>query len=324
MTRNPAPRGQAEDRVEFVDTWRGIPLTPRQRTLILPAAPPRAVRNALGLVDSHTPFRSFLVSCARSFSRSRLIPLLPIRRRPADAARQELGLLIRRVSGELPGTPAVMAVAMREERIDALLMDAVGVPLAFVKLATGADAAERMEMEAGVLACLREPADPLVRVPRMLAAGSLGDWPYHTYEPIPDGAHRRPEPDAELVRAVGREVRERLAALPRPADIPSHHVPGHGDFTHRNLRAAADGSLWLLDWEYARWMPVLADELRYWTTHYAFGFRLDPQGAARRIVAVLRGRGTDDDIAEAVAFPEFNRPREQAIRGAVGALVGMR
>jgi hypothetical protein len=68
-------------------------------------------------------------------------------------------------------------------------------------------------------------------------------------------------------------------------------------------------------------MPPLADELRYWTAHHAYSLRLNPRRAAGHIVNVLRTRGSDDDIREAVAFPVFNRPREQAIRSAVGELL---
>jgi hypothetical protein len=321
MTVGAAPAGQAIRLAKLAADWRGIPLRPRERSLILPVGPPRALRNAFGLVDAHTPARSLLVACARGFSKTGMIPLIPVRRKPANEVGDRLQQLLPKVAGALRQEPAVMAVALRDDRIDVLLMDHAGVPVAFLKLATGDDAEGRMTSEAKVQDCMRTPTRALARVPRILTRGELDGHSFHVYEPLPDGPHGRPTPDPELIAAIVDDVRIRLADLPRPADAPNHFVPGHGDFTHRNLRAAGDGSLWLLDWEYARWTPRLADELRYWTAHHAYGLWINPRRAAGLIVKVLRTRGSDDDIGEAVAFPVFNRPREHAIRKAVGKLI---
>jgi hypothetical protein len=321
MTVGAAPAGQAKRLAELAANWRGIPLRPRERSLILPVGPPRALSNAFGLVDAHTPARSLLVACARGFSKTGMMPLIPVRRKPANEVGHRLQQLLPKVAGSLHQEPAVMAVAIRDGRIDVLLMDPAGVPVAFLKLATGANAEGRMTSEARVLEGIRTPAKARAHIPRILARGEVDGRSFHVYEPLPDGPHGRPAPDPELIAAVAHDVRDRLADLPRRGDVPIHFVPGHGDFTHRNLRAAGDGSLWLLDWEYARWMPPLADELRYWTAHHAYSLRLNPRRAAGHIVNVLRTRGSDDDIREAVAFPVFNRPREQAIRSAVGELL---
>ena len=205
--------------------------------------------------------------------------------------------------------------------MDLLLMDQNGSPLAFVKVGSDRRNRERMLQEVRIRKTVREGLGARVRIPRLLGDGELHGRLYTVFEPIVDGAHRRPDPDPDLVGAAITEVHERLSGLPRGASVPPHHVAGHGDFTHRNVRLGTDGALWLFDWEHVGWMPPLADELRYWTAHHAFSLMPRPARAAREIVRILRNRGSEADIAEAVAWPEFNRRPEQAIRQAVGALV---
>jgi hypothetical protein len=200
-------------------------------------------------------------------------------------------------------------------------MDEDGVPTAFLKLGWSSKTEDRIQREVQVLQHFVDHPPGRFRAPQILASGEFEGERYRLFEPLPDGAHTRPSPDANRIESVVDEFRACLSDLEKPPDIPRHYVPGHGDFTHRNLRMASDGNLWLFDWEYCEWMPPLADELRYWAAHYAFAIMPRPQAVARKIVDTLRHRGTVDDIREAVAWPEFNRPAEQAIRQAVGRIV---
>jgi hypothetical protein len=290
--------------------------------LRLPAAPRRAICNGLGLFDAHSPWRSAVVRVTRGLVGA-----------GASRAWQWLGAreamdpdwwtaLCATVVEPVVGAVGSAALARRSDRFDVLLMDAEGVPTAFLKLGWSSATEARIQREVEVLEHFLGHPPRTFRVPRVLASGEFEGQRYRLFEPLPDGAHARPSPDADRIARVVDDFRASLAELDKPGETPAHYVPGHGDFTHRNLRMAPDGQLWLFDWEYCEWMPPLADELRYWAAHYAFRIAQRPQASARRILEILRDRGTVADIREAVAWPEFNRPAERAIRQAVGHMVG--
>lgn len=294
---------------------------PWGRGLRLPSAPRRAISNGLGLFDAHNPWRSAAVSVTRSLVRA-----------GAGRGWQWIGVRDRMdpewwmamctsVAEPVVGPVGCAALARRSDRFDVLLMDRDGIPIAFLKFGGSVGSEERARTELEVLEHLAGEPLRTFHVPQVLATGSFEGQAYRLFEPLPDGVHTRPVPDASRIASVVDEFRLRLAGLDRPSTVPAHYVPGHGDFTPRNLRLTPDEDLWLFDWEYCRWMPPLADELRYWTSHHAFRIAQRPQASARRIVGILRDRGTGDDIREAVAWPEFNRPAEEAIRRAVGQLV---
>lgn len=290
--------------------------------LLLSPAPSRAVVNGLGLFDAHTPLRELAVSGARALARSRVTLLL----RTPRSARSVDGTFwdgwVADVAAPVTGPVGSAALARRTGRDDVLLMDRRGVPLAFVKMGTSPESRQRMEHELGILLRIQDGRPTAFRVPRLLGRGGDGERTWHILEPLPDGPHTRPAEDPGQTAVVVDDLRRCLAGLPRSAETPARFVPGHGDLTHRNLRRASDGRLWLFDWEYARWMPRLADELRYWAAHFAHRLIPRPRVSARRILEILRSRGTDRDIREAVAWPEFNRPGEAAIREAVRSLLG--
>jgi hypothetical protein len=316
-----ADQGERPTSRAFPAGWRGVPVSRGAGGLLLPPCPRRAFSNGLGLIDAYTPVREALVAVARGLNRLSLARLSPLRRDLDPKDREWLVQWLATVGDKVADGAATMAVMRHTRRLDLLLMDSAGVPLVFVKVGLDSDNSERMAREAKVMALLRDGPTWQARVPELRMQGELAGRPYSVYQPLPDGPHRRPPPDPALVERTTQEIRERLSHLPRAVSVPAHHVPGHGDFTHRNLRLGNDGSLWLIDWEYAEWMPPLADELRYWAAHYAFSVRPRPSAAAHKIAAILRSRGTDADIAEAVAWPEFNRPAEKSIRDALGALV---
>lgn len=304
--------------------WHPGPATfpPGRSGLLLSPDPPRAVSNGLGLFDTHTPLRELAVGAARTLARSGLTPLLssPRAARAVDGPWWDRWVV--EVAEPVVGPVGAAALARRTGRDDVLLMDRRGMPLAFVKLGRSPESQERMEHERAILLRIQDSRPRAFRAPRLLDRGGDGERVWHFLEPLPDGPHTRPAADPAILAAVVDDLRRCLAELPRPADTPAHFVPGHGDLTHRNLRRGSDGRLWLFDWEYARWMPHLADELRYWAAHRSFGLLHRPRASARWIVETLRERGTDSDIREAVDWPEFNRHREAGIREAVGVMLG--
>jgi hypothetical protein len=136
----------------------------------------------------------------------------------------------------------------------AFLLIRDGRPLAFVKLYR----APRRPAEGGrALALLEQRPPEAFWAPRVVATGesstsswvALSTFPLHPHRPA-----RRP-PLAQVVRDVERG----LAGLPRPAEIPSHWRPMHGDLTPWNLRVLGRRRLVLLDWDDAAWGPPGAD-----------------------------------------------------------------
>jgi hypothetical protein len=292
--------------------------------LLLSPSPPRAVINGLGLFDAYHPLREIAVGGARALARSRLTVFLRSQRTAMGVDGPWWDRWIAEVAEPMTGPVGSAALARRKGRDDILLMDRRGVPLAFAKVGTGSSvgARQRMEHELDVLQRVQESKPLAFRAPRLLGRGADGSRTLHFCEPLPDGPHTRPAVDPARLAAVVDDLRRCLVELPRSAATPTHFVPGHGDLTHRNLRRASDGRLWLFDWEYTRWTPRLADELRYWAAHFAAGVIFRPKASARWILKTLQKRGTNRELWEAVVWPVFNRPREAAIREAVRSLLG--
>jgi hypothetical protein len=314
-------RGSSSPALQQIGSWRGVPLNVLRGGTLLPTGPRRALVNGLNLIDAYTPLRAALLEVVRQASF--IVPAVPLRRTlHADLATW----LIDRIDNPadvIPHETRTLAAGRHDSRVDLLLMARDGEPLGFLRLSDADHVQRRMEHEAHILHMLQQPQPATFRVPALRMEGSRGVWRWQLFEPLPDGPLQRPRIEPRRLASVVDEYRERIADLPQPANTPASHVPGHGDFTHRNLRVARDGTLWLIDWEYARWMPRLADELRFWAAWHAFTLLQRPQRAARRIVEILRDRGSDAEIAEAVAWPEFNRRAEAGIRNAVAALLGV-
>lgn len=302
-----------------VATSRNFP--PGNAHLLVPARPRRAALAGLSLYDAVSPRQRRILRVGRAAARLGLIRLLPRAVEVADVPTR--GWWSEWVAGVVE--PAVGAVGFRprrtsEGRVRCLLLAEDGSPRAFAKI-VAARGSGVLEREATVHAVLDQESPLRFRVPRMLRRGRLGDWTYLLFEAIPDVSHRPLPGDPRLVAEIVDELQTSFAGLPRPADVPADHVPGHGDFTRRNARVTADGEVWVIDWEYAGWMPRLADELRFWAHHVGHGWRWPARRHAERVVRILRARGSDDEILEAVAWPEFNTPAEQAVRDATAALV---
>lgn len=205
-----------------------------------------------------------------------------------------------------------------QDRTCALLMDHCGMPVGFVKLRPRH---EVDGVEAAVVARLHDPVTTSFRAPRVLAESSFEDRHARLTEALPRGLHRRPPQRPRALAALVDELQTRLSEQPRPTGAPSSWRPCHGDLTPRNVRLASDGRWWVYDWEYAGWAPRLADELRYWIADSCFQRSPNARHVAGRVVRLLRARGKDDEIAEALAWPCFNLPVEQAVRHEVSRLI---
>ena len=175
-----------------------------------------------------------------------------------------------------------------------------------------------LDLQTEAIAALGQPPPTTFRTPAVMHDGSFEGREYVAFEPLPPGRHKPLRPDPDDLHRIVDEVQERLADLYRPGDVPAHHVMSHGDLTPRNLRVASDGAVWLFDWEYARWAPPLADELRFWVTRGALRRRSRPEREGRRIAAILLQRGSREDMIEALGWSDYITPPEAAIRAVVG------
>ncbi|WP_372921871.1 phosphotransferase family protein [Roseovarius sp.] len=288
---------------------------------MLPERPVRAALAGLALYETRKLRQRALVLTGRLSLSLRLGALMRAREWPAAVNTEWWHRWLADVAEPAVGRIERIAMSLFGDRQTALLMDHHGRPLGFSKVWPGRKSYSGLENETAILKALEIDPPLRFRTPRILAHGVLNDHVYQLFTPLPEGRQRHPPPDPGLIASVIDEVQAKLAALPKPADSPAHHVMGHGDFTLRNLRLAADRNLWIFDWEYAGWTPRLADEIRYWATWYAT--RLTPQirRDSARMLRLLRSRGTDREILEAVCWPEHSLRTEQALRDAIRAEV---
>lgn len=155
-----------------------------------------------------------------------------------------------------------VAIASRGEHdpILRLLLIQDGEPGALAKLAPSQQA-YGVEREETALRLLTGARPHVFKVPRVLASGEVAGWRYVLVEPLPPKIHRMAG-SPPLSRIVG-ETHMGLASLPRPAAIPNHWHPMHGQLAPWTLRELPGGDLIVLDWEYADWAPPGSDEVFY-------------------------------------------------------------
>ncbi|GIH69077.1 phosphotransferase [Sphaerimonospora thailandensis] len=147
----------------------------------------------------------------------------------------------------------------------ALLLLRAGRPIGFLKIR---ERPEELLREATALAAFTSGADIGFRVPEVLGAGSTDGLHWlllSPMEPVP----ARPARNIE-VAGLSEQISSSLAArLSRPADVPAHWQPMHGDLTPWNLRLTRTPVPWLIDWEDAEYAPPHADETYYTATRLA-------------------------------------------------------
>ena len=291
-----------------------IGFPPRRHYLTLPAGNRRVALQGLGLYDATFLHQRValiagraLLSASLEFPfRLKYDPPVPIWwDRWLDEVAEPLVGPVADTAFRLPGQPDFA------QRVTVLLFDARAHPLAFAKLLARDEPSElsiaaQEELEA-------EPPTSF-RIPRLLAHGRFDDMAYQLHEMLPGGRHSPPAFDPKVVHNVIDELQNRLGSLPRPAETPESYVPAHTDFLSINLRRASDGNLWLIDWDNVGWAPPLTDELAFWMGGFARRFGPTSPRRVEQVRELLRARGTDEQIATAIAWRKERRPLE-AIKG---------
>ena len=183
-----------------------------------------------------------------------------------------------------------------------LLLDR-GRGVAFIRVSPTPDRIER-EFAAMEGICSAGPSS--FRVARPRAWGITQSWGWLATESVPNyplGALRSEARRHGVTNEIGTIL---SAVLERPADVPAHWVPGHGDFAPWNVRTELSGRVWVIDWEDASYAPPGADRLYSdLTAQTTFGYGR-PESAPRetvdwlgvRIAARQRpGQGVSEDDA---------------------------
>jgi hypothetical protein len=296
-----------------------VAFPPGSRFLMLPRGPRRAAWSGLALYEAVEPQQRIALLAGSAAARAGLITVFPSSDRPevdwdwweslVQEVVQPLVGPVERAAFRVPGNP----------RVAALLMDRVGHAVGFAKIVDG----PRSRLATAASDRLGGADLSAFRVPAMLMEGQHRGVRYRVLEPLPEGPHLPPPHDPDRLWATVDEFQAALAPVPGPPGTPPHHVPCHADLTPRNLRRASDGAWWLFDWDNIRFGPRLADELRFWAAAFAYRRRVDVVRAAGRILELLRRRGSDSEILEAVEWPDQVRQTYRDIEPELHAAVGM-
>lgn len=307
------------------DEFIGFP--PGKHYLTLPAGNRRVAVGGLTLYDATYLHQRFALWSGRALLRLGVERPFRLPYRPPvpawwdrwirEIAEPRVGP-VAQAAFRLPGTPDFA------QRVTSLLFDARGEVLAFAKHLVRDEPSDFSVVAQERL--MATPSD-VFRIPRLLAHGRFENMAFYMHEPLPPGHHRQPGRDPGAIHAVIDDLQLRLAGLARPAGTPESHVPVHRDLVAINLRLAADGNLWLLDWDNVGWGPPLTDELSYWMGGIAR--RFGPTGPRRveEVLGLLRSRGDETQIRQAVEWRQGHKPQEalpaeQKIRDGIQARVG--
>jgi hypothetical protein len=295
---------------------RYLAFPPGSGFLLLPHAPRRATLAGLALYDTVRPRQRLMLTAGTGLARLGLQHALPSNTR-GDVDWSWWEQLAGEALEPMVGHVGHLALRVPPAPFSAcgLYLADDGRPLAFVK----ADTPPPDPDEASVLELLRSAELATFRTPMPIRIDHQDGIAYRVLEPLPEGPHHDPPFDPPRLWRIIDEFRELLTALPRPPSVDAQHVPCHGDLHVRNLRRASDGQLWLFDWERFRWAPRLADELRYWSSHFGGRARGRDDEHARTVLDLLRRRGSDEEILAALRWPDYQPKR--AVQRAVYAAV---
>jgi hypothetical protein len=144
------------------------------------------------------------------------------------------------------------------------------------------------------------------RVPAPLVVEESGGWAYLAMEPLPARIHT-PAFDPPL-DSVLKDIERGLDLDPRPATVPEHWSPMHGDLTPWNLRKSA-GELFLMDWENVGWGPPGADQALFTVATAALRHRRVRTALNKEAVAFWR-----DQIVARPSTGGQNRLRADLLR----------
>lgn len=163
----------------------------------------------------------------------------------------------------------------------ALLLLRRGTPLAFVRLRRSG--AEVFAAEQRTLRALEAAHITAFWHPVPIGTAGADGWQSLLTTAMAAAPHRPVKrPDLGAITAAIRGALDPV--LERPADLPSHWEPMHGDLTPWNVRQVR-GSVAIIDWEDAAWGPPQADATLY-----------------RAAVAALRGEDQHAAAPEAAQF----------------------
>jgi hypothetical protein len=176
-----------------------------------------------------------------------------------------------------------------------MLLRRNGRSIGFVKVRPDGEDGS-LATEHGALARVAQVRASAFRSPAPIALGSIGRWHYLVSEALPPVLHR--PPSAPPIAAVTAQIAAALEDMTRPAEIPAHWVPMHGDLAPWNLRAVA-GTLYLIDWEDVAWGPPQADAVYYHATDAAVRGRKPPRVDAAEAVRFWRARIEARSVAAA-------------------------
>jgi hypothetical protein len=298
--------------------YAGFP--PRSGFIMLPRGTTRGARAGLALYEAVEPRQRLAQAVASLTLRLRLHRVLPDNHRP-EVDWDWWEQWIAEIASPLVGPVAYVALRVPSRaRMCALLLDGDGHPVGFAKVLDS----PTPSFSADVRDRLISQGPRSFRIPLTLTEGQFEGVHYCLFEALPEGPHRRPPSDPHRVHAIIDEVRSMLATKSKAEGVPDHYVVCHTGFTPRNVRVTADGQWWVFDWDTARWGPRLAYELRYWAADRAYRLRPRVAPAAARVLQVLRTRGSDDEILEAVEWPGHrvtSRPIERHIYLTIASLI---
>jgi len=297
--RSPAP-GWRE-----VERYLVLPSISRA-TMLLPGVPSAALRGALlnyrGLRSGTTALQRSVLGAAVSTRMGMPFPRLSVQvpDEPTDADHELPLAALERIldAGPLLASIGVRTGANRKATLQ--LVDPAGHPQGFAKLGWDTASATGIRTEGAALA--HAPRDGRVRVPHLLASGTLLERPYVVTAPLPlDVRAVRgtvPAPTAEElavlcpgerlapIAATGqfRALRRRLEALaPTTTTRPLLALAGdlldalatlrteapvttrwHGDLTPWNVARDGAGTLWCWDWESSEPDAVAGLDALHW------------------------------------------------------------
>jgi hypothetical protein len=297
----------------------------RTAHVLLPESPVAAAHAGLALYDSTLLHQRVVRALGTALLTLRLHGVLRLGRLPESLVDRAWWVeWCEQVAAPHIGPVTLAAFRLWEGRTIALLMTAGGEPRGFVKVWPDPPGPPKPHpyLQPIVLRHLADASLSTFRIAPLLAEGTVGGCAYQLFAPLPAGAHHPAAADPTRMARIFDEMHARLADVRRDEAVPAHYVIGHGDFTPRNVRDASDGRTWVLDWEYACWSPRLVDELQFWTAFLGSRVRPRPERDGRRVLALLRDRGSDEDIAEALRWNAFMTSEQAAIARVVDRELG--
>ena len=314
-----------------VETYRVVPHASRARILV-----PDEARLAAAALSAYPGLRPRAVGIGRRLASAVARVGVPpgLSRLHLQVPREAPDPLTPlRLAAEAVGRPqARAAVGVREgANAKATLQLFDPGPVGFAKVAWEAQSADFVRREHAALVAI-DGAAGSVRVPLVLGSGTWGDQPYLVTEPLPADV-RRPAPHegpsaTELVAlapAVRVDLPRATAHLQAVAtrliaadDLPAGTLIGearalldrvladdrqlpvvarwHGDLVPWNVARAADGTLWVWDWETVEPDVVIGLDAVHWTLHAPA--RVAPDRLAARLAERVPGlRATLSEMA---------------------------